>query len=67
MSKVAAKFWNHKRIAQSEARQRLKALGILTGDEVEKPVITPPKGLIDAMFKPSPLLEALKKHAQRAK
>lgn len=33
MSKVAARFWNHKRIAQSEARERLKALGVLTGDE----------------------------------
>lgn len=61
MSKVAARFWNHKRIAQSEARERLKALGILTGDEVQKPVIAAvPKVVIDHAFRESPLMKALR-------
>lgn len=36
MSKVAKRFWNHKRIAQDEARVRLKALGIITGAEAQE-------------------------------
>ena len=39
MSKVARRFWNspiHKRL---DAQQRLKALGILTGDEAQTDLI----------------------------
>lgn len=65
MSKVAARFWNHKRIAQSEARERLKALGILTGDEVQKPLISAvPKAIIDTIYKESPLMRALREAQQ---
>lgn len=65
MSRVAHEFWNHKRIAQAEARQRLKALGILTGDEAEKPIISPPKGLVDMIFKSSPLFDRLRHGAKK--
>lgn len=68
MSKVAKRFWNHKRIAQSEAREHLKKLGILVGVEAEQDLLKEYSDALRAkvvpqltkqLFRPSPLFERL--------
>lgn len=69
MSRVAKRFWNHKRIAREEARRNLEKMGVLvngpelptaqTMAEATRPLA---RAYVKAIYSyKSPLLEALKK------